>query len=88
MKILFLPAILVILCIISCSPGMLSGDFLGKYYRQYFASNNHPYKQPSKHYRHFRKAVGCIDTTVSGWGYFEHFRPGFGFWKFYFCQRF
>ena len=46
-----------------------------------------PVSNPSKHYRHFRKAVACIGLklelcrpAVSGRGHFEDFRPGFGFW--------
>ena len=33
-----------------------------------------PVSNPSKHYRHFRKAV------ASGQGHFQDFRPGFRFW--------
>ena len=41
---------------------------------------------PSKHYKHFRKAVAFaffgtyVGTAVSGRGHFQDFRPGFRFW--------
>ena len=45
---------------------------------------NTPISSPSKHNRHFRKAVACIGLKLElcrHWaGYFEDFRPGFGFW--------
>jgi hypothetical protein len=46
-----------------------------------------PKSNPSKHYKHFRKAVAFrfgswsyVGHPVSGRGHFQDFRPGFRFW--------
>ena len=47
-----------------------------------------PKSNPSKHYKHFRKAIAFpfrklelyVDTAVSGLGHFQDFRPGFRLW--------
>ena len=65
---------------------MLSGDFYGKFYSKsiFLLLITTPMSDPSKHYKHLRKAVACTVLKLElcrQRDRFEDFRPGFGFWR-------